>query len=257
MYIYIVHVYTNAHIHTSRRLCHTCSVYIHSTCIYKRTHTHFQAAALNAQEAGAVAAVFVNSLAGMPPFVMSGIPGNGVTIPTVMVSAEDGERLAAYMEAGPVTVTLPGGVVVDESSEREAVDRVAFFSSARPLWDFRSKPDVTCPGEHIRSAESHGDGPPLTCGAVVEMSGTSMATPTCAGAAALVRQYFRDGFYGGAGGSSGRRGAGASWHASGALVKAVLIQGATPIQFPRVSALIFVSALEAEFHEHFNGAVGR
>lgn len=52
-------------------------------------------------------------------------------------------------------------------------------------------------------------------------SGTSMAAPVVAASAALVRQYFADGFYpGGAGGE------GVKHVASGPLVKAVLIGGA-------------------------------
>ena len=196
----------------------------------------FETSALNVQLGGAIAAVFINSVVGLPLYVMDGTVNN-ITIPAMLVSAEDGSRLLTLMESGDVTVTIPAGTVVDESSGKQAVDRVAYFSSHGPLWDFRSKPDVTCPGEYIHSAEAHGNGPVLQCGAVVEMSGTSMATPICAGAATLIRQYFRDGFYAGSRGASGRRGAGESLHASGALVKAVLIQGATPIQSPKVSVL--------------------
>ena len=52
--------------------------------------------------------------------------------------------------------------------------------------------------------------------------GTSMATPLVAGSAALVREYFLRGFY-----PSGQASAGGGFAPSGALVKAVLIGGAS------------------------------
>ena len=58
---------------------------------------------------------------------------------------------------------------------------------------------------------------------VIEYRGTSMATPVTAGAAAIARQYFRDGFY-----PSGRRSKN-SYHPSGALMRAALIGGAFPM----------------------------
>ena len=84
--------------------------------------------------------------------------------------------------------------------------------------------DSTLPpaGEFIHSARSHGAGvlnASAVCAAVLEMSGTSMATPLCAGHAALVRQYFRLGFY-----PAGAATPSAALDPSAALVKAVMIQ---------------------------------
>ena len=56
-----------------------------------------------------------------------------------------------------------------------------------------------------------------------EIAGTSLATPVAAGAATIARQYFRDGYY-----PSGRRSQ-HSYHPSGALMRAVLIGGAFPM----------------------------
>ena len=53
------------------------------------------------------------------------------------------------------------------------------------------------------------------------MMGTSMATPVTAGTAALVRQYLEEGWY-----ARGIKGSGAAISPSGALVKAILINGA-------------------------------
>ena len=68
------------------------------------------------------------------------------------------------------------------------------------------------------SASSVGTGKTCTTAA---LSGTSMATPTLAGAAALVRQYLQEGWY-----PSGTKVAEDGFEPMGALVKAVLINSA-------------------------------
>jgi hypothetical protein len=52
-----------------------------------------------------------------------------------------------------------------------------------------------------------------------------MAAPVCAGAAALVRQYFMNGYY-----ARGMRNASAGFAPSGALIKAMLINSAKPLR---------------------------
>lgn len=71
---------------------------------------------------------------------------------------------------------------------------VVYFSSAGPADDGRIKPDIVSPGAYIISAKSVGYSNTSTC-RVHNMEGTSMATPALAGSAALVRQYYMDGFY--------------------------------------------------------------
>lgn len=105
---------------------------------------------------------------------------------------------------------------------------VAEFSSRGPTRDGRIKPDIMAPGQNIISA--HGDGSTRTqqCGlgapalgnnaARLSMQGTSMATPTAAGNAGLVRQYFKEGWY-----PSGTKTRSQSINPSGALVKGVMI----------------------------------
>jgi len=81
---------------------------------------------------------------------------------------------------------------------------MATFSSRGPTLDARLKPDIVAPGAMIFSARSDGKHythqcagfePDLGNSSVTTMSGTSMATPITAGLAALVRQYFTDGWY--------------------------------------------------------------
>ena len=98
---------------------------------------------------------------------------------------------------------------------------LAYFSSEGPTADGRIKPTLTAPGDQITSADWQS-----ACGVVAEQ-GTSMATPTLAGGAALARQYFTDGFY-----PSGTRTAADSLDPSAALLRAVLIAGASHMTGP-------------------------
>jgi subtilisin family serine protease/subtilisin-like proprotein convertase family protein len=94
-------------------------------------------------------------------------------------------------------------------------NNMASFSSRGPANDSRTKPDITAQGSSIVSAGRNA------CGTAT-MSGTSMATPTAAGLAALVREYLQRGFY-----PTGQKvQANAIANPSGALIKAILISGA-------------------------------
>ncbi|MBJ6802736.1 S8 family serine peptidase, partial [Geomonas propionica] len=97
---------------------------------------------------------------------------------------------------------------------------LASFSSRGPTNDGRIKPTLTAPGVNLISADSDGQKGSFNSGTLA-MSGTSMATPTVAGAAALVRQYFALGYY-----PQGTPVTGNSFSPTGALVKAVLINSA-------------------------------
>ncbi len=95
--------------------------------------------------------------------------------------------------------------------------------SRGPVDDGRRKPDVCSPGSNINSASgtdsvSDGNCSPKTG------SGTSMATPTTSGLTTLLRQYFTDGFY-----PTGSKTAGDERNPSAALMKACLVNGATPM----------------------------
>ncbi|GLC33292.1 hypothetical protein PLESTF_001326600 [Pleodorina starrii] len=115
------------------------------------------------------------------------------------------------------------------------IDSVASFSGAGPLKDGRIKPDVVAPGgaPGILSAGGSNYGAVLGVGAettgatcsnrTIRFQGTSMATPLVAGHLALMRQYFRDGFY-----PNGLKTdiASSPFEPSGMLLKAAAITGA-------------------------------
>lgn len=87
-------------------------------------------------------------------------------------------------------------------------------SSRGPTGDGRMEPDLLAPAQGVTSARNSNN---PSCG-FTTYSGTSMATPAAAGSAALVREYFTDGFY-----PSGRANAADAITPSAALMKATLL----------------------------------
>ena len=107
-------------------------------------------------------------------------------------------------------------ITVGATLRGTSANGMASFSSRGPTNDARTKPDISAQGNAIISAARNA------CG-TLSMSGTSMATPTAAGLAALVRDYLARGFY-----PTGQKVAGdAIPNPSGALIKAILISGAS------------------------------
>src|SRR5262249_56185319 len=87
----------------------------------------------------------------------------------------------------------------------------------------RRKPDVVGAGVSVRSASGDALHSSNNC-ATKTLSGTSMAAPTAAGGATLLRQYYTDGFY-----PTGAKTATDVLGPSAALLKASLINGAVDI----------------------------
>ena len=97
------------------------------------------------------------------------------------------------------------------------------FSSPGPVFDGRLKPTVAAQGESTVSAASDADPTSNNCG-TCSLDGTSMAAPTAAGLAALIREYYTAGFY-----ASGIRDPARGITPTGALLKATLVDGAVAL----------------------------
>lgn len=101
-----------------------------------------------------------------------------------------------------VKLTLP--LPIDASGD-VGPEYVAAFSSLGPTMDGRLKPDLMAPGEFVFSAKANallGSTPAGYCAplsatypSIKAIMGTSMATPTLAGAAVLLRQWLVEGRY--------------------------------------------------------------
>jgi hypothetical protein len=143
------------------------------------------ARAIYGQKAGAAAVVMINNASGYPPFegAITSNPDTGeaytVTIPFLGISGTvtgtDGKNVIA---ADGGTATLTALLIANPTFKA-----VASFSSGGPrLLDSALKPDVAAPGVSILSTlVGSGNGG-------TRLSGTSMAAPHTAGAAALALQ---------------------------------------------------------------------
>ncbi len=116
--------------------------------------------------------------------------------------------------------TAKSGLAVGATRRAEQAEQMAGFSSCGPTDDGRLKPDITVPGASIVSADNDGNAASNNCG-TRSMSGTSMAAPGAAGLAALVRQYYADGFY-----PSGAAAPADARVPSAALLRATLVHSA-------------------------------
>ncbi|MEM3396470.1 MAG: S8 family serine peptidase [Thermoplasmata archaeon] len=126
--------------------------------------------------------------------------------------------------SGPNTVGSPGTAknIVTVGATSHYGTEIADFSSRGPTADGRLKPTICAPGRYIVSADSDGNLHSNNSG-YITMSGTSMATPTAAGGAALVRQYFTEGWY-----PTGTKVSSNGFTPSAALIKAALINSGVP-----------------------------
>lgn len=136
-------------------------------------------------------------------------------------------NLGAKTATPPSSLSAPGSAkntlqVGGTRWNMRADDTLAEFTLFGPTRDGRIKPDLVA-AARVTGANWDFDHNPNTCDVGLDL-GTSWSSPTMAGAAALVRQYYVDGFYPG-----GTRNAAHGRTPSAALMKATLIAAARPV----------------------------
>ena len=158
----------------------TPGIFTGAIAVVRRGTCTFTVKVGNAEAAGAVAVVIANNQAGT---VVPSVPGT--TIPVFSVTQALGDQLRDF---GLMNQTATARISYPPSRVANTPDVLASFSSRGPAGNFNLvKPDITAPGVDVLAVMS---GTTLTGSEqlVGLMSGTSMASPHHAGAAALMRQ---------------------------------------------------------------------
>jgi len=134
----------------------------------------------NAYDAGAAAVVIYNNVPGLDSFTAAVDGQPDFTIPAVSIGGAQGAALAASL-ATPIDPTMTWMSVQSDLTNPDG-GQISTFSSAGLAADLSLVPTISAPGAKIYSTL------PVEQGGHGNLSGTSMATPYIAGAAALLLQ---------------------------------------------------------------------
>ncbi|GGS42754.1 S8 family serine peptidase [Deinococcus knuensis] len=148
--------------------------------LIRRGSCTFYEKSKNAQDAGAKAVILYNNTAGYISPTVAG--ATEISIPVVSISAADGAKISGLI-AGGTSMTFLSGTINIPSPTANTLDT---YSSYGMSADLELKPDIAAPGGNIRSAYPLEKGN----GGYATLSGTSMASPHVAGAAALMLQAY-------------------------------------------------------------------
>lgn len=150
--------------------------------LIRRGDITFHDKAFAAQESGAAGVIIDNNTDGMMNATVAG--DHEITIPVATITMAEGDAIRAHLaeSTDPVTMTWTDEMAV---STLPTGGLVSSFSSYGLAADLTLKPQIVAPGGQINSAYPldavDGDGT-----GYVGMSGTSMAAPHAAGAAAVL-----------------------------------------------------------------------
>ncbi|KAG2487797.1 hypothetical protein HYH03_013641 [Edaphochlamys debaryana] len=193
--------------------------------------------ATNVAAVGAVAILFMrDSDELLPVSPQAPITVNFKSVLYAYITRSQGQKLlndtAAFAPTTPVRLYYYNDTRTSPVSQF-GINAIADTSSYGPTADGRIKPDLVAPGQSLVTGLGTSVLPSNTLSgtscftATSERSGTSLAAAATAGHLAMMRQYFRDGYYpeGSINGPSS-----ANFTPSGMLLKAVAVAGAEDLR---------------------------